>query len=152
MLPQRSQAQNPIIQLLTLTFSCYRRPACDLVRQRSRANPLLPAATGGARTKGDHQRFTRSKGESARERTGQQSHPLAQEKDRSRYRVGAGRERRCRPGARSIADECRWGGIQPHVVRRPRFSGVDRRFPGQKIHGGAGGIRTLDTPLERITV
>jgi hypothetical protein len=91
MLPQRSQAQNPIIKLLTLTFSRYRRPACDLVRQRSRANPLLPAATGGARTKGDHRLSTFPKGESAREGTGQQSHSLAQEKDRSRYRVGAGR-------------------------------------------------------------
>jgi hypothetical protein len=92
MLPPRPQAQNPIISLLTLTFSCYRRPICDLALQRSRANPLLPAVTGKPRTKGDHQRFTRSKGESAREDTGQQSHPLAQKKDRSRYRVGAGRE------------------------------------------------------------
>jgi hypothetical protein len=92
MLPPRPQAQNPIISLLTLIFSCCRRPICDLALQRSRANPLLPAATGKPGTKGDHRRSTFPKGESAREGTGQQPHPLAQEKDRSRDRVGAGWE------------------------------------------------------------
>ena len=81
MLPQRPQAQNQIIYLLTLTFSCYRRPARVLAPQRSRASPLFSAITGKPGTKGDHQRPIRPKGESAREGAGQQSHPLAQEKN-----------------------------------------------------------------------
>jgi hypothetical protein len=62
----------------------------------------------------------------ARDGTGQQSHPPTQEKESTAV---SGRSAR----TRSMVEERRWGGIRPHVVKRPHLSvwtacSLDQRF------------------------
>ena len=144
----RSEAHNPIISLLTLIFSCHRRPPGDLALRRSRASPLPRAATGMPRTKGDRRCSFRASA----------SPPSpAQRENRLATAPGRGRIGWLRTTIDSDAASLpagvncnRLGAIQPHVVRRRRFSGRTPwtdKVPESGLRLTAGAVRSYPSPM-----